>query len=252
MSGSAPLSLPDVPDVLYAIFSYLDPVHHFQHEHDQVYESRRSLALAARTCRGFAGPALDVLWKRLPDDQPLADLLCEVGIATKQEDEKDLPLLGENKPGRYRLPNQGGGGYRVPGAAEAYERKWRLSRGYDIQYVRVVIPFHAGYPNEDRLSALSPRYRRPSDTPWLASLCRVRLTRPRYHIVRIRWPSMVWDLGGDAVSYGERSDPPESSIGCLLQQVLGGSHPRGARTHFSIRVPPQLQSRGRVRVAGAR
>ena len=141
MSSPTSLSLPDVPDVLYAIFSFLDPVHHLKHEHDQVYESRRSLARAARTCRGFARPALDVLWKRLPDDQPLADLLCEVGIATRQDDEKDRQFLGEDK---YVLPHQSGAMFFGSEEEEAYERQWRLSRGYDIRYVRVIIPFRPG------------------------------------------------------------------------------------------------------------
>ena len=134
MASSASRTLPDVPDILYYVFSYLDPVHQSQYE--QVYESRRSLAVAARTCRGFSGPALDVLWRRLPDDQPLANLLCEVGIASKGHQVREDPdLFGNDKPCRYRLPNQGGPGYRSPRAVAAYERCWRLSRGYDIQYV---------------------------------------------------------------------------------------------------------------------
>ena len=134
MASSASRTLPDVPDILYYVFSYLDPVHQSQYE--QVYESRRSLAVAARTCRGFSGPALDVLWRRLPDDQPLANLLCEVGIASKGHQVREDPdLFGNDKPSRYRLPNQGGPGYRSPRAVAAYERCWRLSRGYDIQYV---------------------------------------------------------------------------------------------------------------------
>ncbi|KAM5530656.1 hypothetical protein V8D89_015677 [Ganoderma adspersum] len=158
MSNPPLLSLPDVPDVLYAIFSYLDPVH--QTQYDQVYESRRSLALVARTCRGFAGPALDVLWKRLPDDQPLADLLCEVGIATRQEGEDDFQLLGENKPGRYWFPNQDARGLPVPGTAEAYERKWRLSRGYGIQYLfRRDIGDPRKHPSWPRFAAYASRVR---------------------------------------------------------------------------------------------
>ena len=129
------LSLPDVPDILHHIFVFLDPIHHSWYEYDRIYESRQSLARAARTCRSFTGPALDVLWKRLPDDQPLADLLCEVGIATREGGEEDLKLR-ENRPKRYELPHQGGGGYRFPDLEKAYEREWKLSRGYDIPYVR--------------------------------------------------------------------------------------------------------------------
>lgn len=53
-------SLPNVPDILYVVFSYLDPTHQFTD--GQVYECRQSLAFAARACRRFTGPALDVLW----------------------------------------------------------------------------------------------------------------------------------------------------------------------------------------------
>ncbi|KAM5540938.1 hypothetical protein V8D89_005249 [Ganoderma adspersum] len=130
-------TLPDVPDILYHVFSYLDPVH--QLDDDAVYESRRSLAIAARTCQGFVGPALDVLWRRLPDDQPLADLLCALDIAEMEKPRQDL---GRNKARRYHLPNQDEGGYRLSGAAEEYEERWRLSRGYDIKYVRI-LHFHS-------------------------------------------------------------------------------------------------------------
>ncbi|KAM5540944.1 hypothetical protein V8D89_005255 [Ganoderma adspersum] len=137
-------TLPDVPDILYHVFSYLDPVH--QLDDDAVYESRRSLAIAARTCQGFVGPALDVLWRRLPDDQPLADLLCALDIAEMEKPRQDL---GRNKAGRYHLPNQDEGGYRLSGAAEEYEKRWRLSRGYDIKYFLRGIDdprIHAGWP----------------------------------------------------------------------------------------------------------
>nr|VWP01134.1 Suppressor of ferric uptake 1 [Ganoderma boninense] len=63
--ANSQLRLSDVPDVLHHIFSYLDPVHP---NHKEILESRRSLAMAARTCRGFSGPALDVLWKRLSEN----------------------------------------------------------------------------------------------------------------------------------------------------------------------------------------
>ncbi|PIL25795.1 hypothetical protein GSI_11545 [Ganoderma sinense ZZ0214-1] len=132
-SATSP-SLPNAPDILCHIFSYLDPVHQFGD--NDVYESRRSLALAARTCpsRGFASPALDVLWKRLPDDQPLADLLCEVGIAIREDNAQTFKLSGEEKPSHHWLPYQDEGGYPLLGKAEYYEECWRLSRGYDVKY----------------------------------------------------------------------------------------------------------------------
>ncbi|KAM5530655.1 hypothetical protein V8D89_015676 [Ganoderma adspersum] len=157
MTGATYHSLPDVPDVLYHVFSYLDPIH--QSDDDRVYESRRSLALAARTCRGFTGPALDVLWKRLPDDQPLADLLCHLRIATREEDPGYLERLGKTKPRRYQLPYQGGGGYRLLGVAEAYEERWRLSRGYDLKYFLRTANDPRTHPNWSRFVEYASRVR---------------------------------------------------------------------------------------------
>ena len=137
MTSSTSRSLPDVPDILYHVFSYLDSVHHSQYEYDRMHESRRSGALAAGTRQGFTGPALDVLWKRLPGDQPLADLLCEPGIAMKEQHREGLELAGESRPGRYQLPGQGRGGYFDPDDRKAFEQQWRFSNGYNIQYVSV-------------------------------------------------------------------------------------------------------------------
>ena len=130
MTSATSRSLPEIPEVLYHIFSYLDPIH--QSDDNCVYESRRSLALAARTCRGFTSPALDVLWKRLPDDQPLADLLCHLGIVARDGVPSHVEVPGETKPGRYQLPYQDGGYW---GFVDPYEARWRLSRGYDLRYV---------------------------------------------------------------------------------------------------------------------
>ncbi|KAM5530658.1 hypothetical protein V8D89_015679 [Ganoderma adspersum] len=158
MAGPASRTLPDVPDILYYVFSYLDPVHESQY--DQLYESRRTLAMAARTCRGFSGPALDVLWRRLPDDQPLADLLCVVEIASKENwDREDPELLGKDKPSRYRLPNQGGPGYRSPRAVAAYDRRWRLSRGYDTPYFLRATSDARNHPGWPRFEEYASRVR---------------------------------------------------------------------------------------------
>ena len=132
MTHTTNSSLADFPDILHCVFAFLDPDLHLERK-DVVYESRQALAASARTCSGFTGPALSVLWKRLPDDQPLADLLCALDIAEMDKLRQDL---GRNKAGRYDLPNQDKGGYRLSGAAEEYEERWRLSRGYDVKYVR--------------------------------------------------------------------------------------------------------------------
>ncbi|PIL25793.1 hypothetical protein GSI_11543 [Ganoderma sinense ZZ0214-1] len=157
MTRATSRSLPDVPDILHHVFSYLDPIH--QSGDGQAYESRLSLAFAARTCHGFTGPALDVLWKRLPDDQPLADLLCELGIATREGVQEDFGHLGQKKPGRYCLPYKGGGGYRLAGVAEAYEKHWRLSRGYDLKYVLQTTDDPRTHPNWPRFVEYASRVR---------------------------------------------------------------------------------------------
>ncbi|TBU60054.1 hypothetical protein BD310DRAFT_848383 [Dichomitus squalens] len=126
-------SLAHTPDILYRIFSYFDADDlERQYLPGNVYESRRSLVFAARTCRAFADPALRVLWSSLPDDQPLADLLCILGIAARERS-LDNQGLSEGNPRRYALPNQYGGfGLYIPD--HTYEPRWRQSRGYDVRY----------------------------------------------------------------------------------------------------------------------
>ncbi|TBU60045.1 hypothetical protein BD310DRAFT_923761 [Dichomitus squalens] len=82
MTTATRRSLTDVPDILYNVFHHFD-VHAMWYDDNRsaaLCDSRRSLAMAARTCRAFADPALKMLWSSLPDDQPLADLLCTLGI----------------------------------------------------------------------------------------------------------------------------------------------------------------------------
>src|SRR5262245_25567840 len=61
-----------IPEILYDIFEYIyedivDP----EGTPARISASRRTLASAARTCRAFSGPALDILWRRLPGVWPL-------------------------------------------------------------------------------------------------------------------------------------------------------------------------------------
>lgn len=65
-------------DVLYEIFPYLDPD---QYTGSGAREVRRILLASAMTCRNFLSPALDILWRSLPSDEPLLLLLCSLGIA---------------------------------------------------------------------------------------------------------------------------------------------------------------------------
>ena len=240
-------TLPDVPDVLYHVFSYLDPVHQLDDD-EAVYESRRSLAIAARTCQGFAGPALDVLWRLLPDDQPLADLLRALDIGEMEKPRQDL---GRNKARRYQLPNQDDGGYRLSGAAEEYEERWRLSRGYDIKYVGPLRRYNASPRLTSVFFSEFAGHRRPPHASRVAAIHGVRFARPLYHLILVRWPIVVRDLGGSTVSYRRRSDPAEAFNGRLLPHLHASSYARRSRTHLPLHPQAELQPRERVHVAAA-
>ncbi|TBU39945.1 hypothetical protein BD309DRAFT_968570 [Dichomitus squalens] len=137
MTTATRRSLTDVPDILYNVFSHFD-VHAVWYNDNRsaaLYDSRRSLAMAARTCRAFTDPALKMLWSSLPDDQPLSDLLCTLGIATRERDLDYQSRHDEDKPQRYRLPpTDDVGGYPDFDAIDAYERRWKRARGYDVNY----------------------------------------------------------------------------------------------------------------------
>ena len=78
-------SIADFGDIIYLIVSYLDPERpHLRYDPSNLKSARRSLARLARAHRNFTEPALKILWRRLPDDKPLADLLCALGIAERQ------------------------------------------------------------------------------------------------------------------------------------------------------------------------
>ncbi|TBU60004.1 hypothetical protein BD310DRAFT_923663 [Dichomitus squalens] len=133
MTSTKSSSLAHFPDILYEVFSFFDTDALSWNKHI-VHESRRSLAIAAMTCRGFASPALGVLWKRLPDDQPLADLLCAFGIAAREHGPVHEVFNDKNGPQRHRLPNRDVSGYPILRIIEEYELRWKQLRGYDIGY----------------------------------------------------------------------------------------------------------------------
>ena len=61
-----------VPDVLYDVFEYIyGDIVDAKGTAASISASRRTLASAARTCRAFSVPALDILWRRLPGAWPL-------------------------------------------------------------------------------------------------------------------------------------------------------------------------------------
>ena len=120
------------PDVIYYVVSHLDP---WIPEGDlDVYPVRRALARLARTCRNFTRPALKMLWKRLPDDQPLADLLCILGIAQRHGDVGS----GATRLARFEVPIQLHPGLWFSASErDAVERRWKSFRGYDDRYVSI-------------------------------------------------------------------------------------------------------------------
>ncbi|EJF55813.1 hypothetical protein DICSQDRAFT_175475 [Dichomitus squalens LYAD-421 SS1] len=71
-----------VEDVCYQTIANLEP----ELWHEGEWPSlRRTLAQTARVCTSFRRPALKTLWKRLPEDRPLVDLLYTLGIATTEK-----------------------------------------------------------------------------------------------------------------------------------------------------------------------
>ena len=63
-------------DILTEIFKHLSPGWLNEWKRDPQYAQdqktqRQALASAARVCRAFSGPALDVLWRVLDDVQPV-------------------------------------------------------------------------------------------------------------------------------------------------------------------------------------
>ena len=124
------------PDVIYYVVSHLDP---WIPEGDlDVYTVRRALARLAGTCRNFTRPALKMLWKHLPDDQPLADLLCILGIAQRHGALNSEVGSGATKLARFEVPIQLHPGLWFSASErDAVERRWKSFRGYDDRYVSV-------------------------------------------------------------------------------------------------------------------
>ena len=80
-------SLSDVQDILYEVFPYLDTEYYA--DQAEIARARKTLLHSALTCKNFAGPALDVLWSSLPNDQPLLELLRMLGIVHDVTTEKN-------------------------------------------------------------------------------------------------------------------------------------------------------------------
>ena len=137
MNGIPSRSLANFPHILHDVFTFLDPAQYSLSD-DAAYESRDALVMSARACHGFTALALKVLWRHLPDDQPLADLLCILGIATRGHELEPEKLEGQCKPQRYRLPTLEIRDSADYAALAAYQRRWKRLRGYDVAYVSTV------------------------------------------------------------------------------------------------------------------
>ena len=136
MNGIPSHSLANFPHILHDVFTFLDPAQYSSSD-DAAHESRYALAMSARTCHGISALALKVLWRHLPDDQPLADLLCHLGIATREQGAEDRSTRHDKRPERYHLPTNEVFGYYRPGALDEYEHRWKRSRGFNVNYVRI-------------------------------------------------------------------------------------------------------------------
>ena len=175
MTRTTTSSLADFPDILHCVFAFLDPDLHLE-RNDAVYEFRQTLAASARTCSGFTGPALSVLWKRLPDDQPLADLLCALGIAVREIDARNEGFDDKNKPERYELP--------IWNLID--QLHWKQYRGYDNAYVSVMFTReYVGALYLTRLLVVFIQFERSSNASPLGSLRGVYYKGPRYHTFRL-------------------------------------------------------------------
>ena len=71
-------SLSDAQDILYHIVQYLDPD---RSSAEDLARVRQTLLSTAISCRNFTRPALAALWRFLPSDKPLTDLLVTLGLA---------------------------------------------------------------------------------------------------------------------------------------------------------------------------
>ncbi|TBU36482.1 hypothetical protein BD309DRAFT_975657 [Dichomitus squalens] len=80
-----------IEDIVYQVFEHL----HVDIESAQsdAPHCRQALARLARSCRAFAHPALTVLWRSLPRDRPLTELLCTLEMA-EAVDLKDRSASG--------------------------------------------------------------------------------------------------------------------------------------------------------------
>ena len=126
-------SIADVQDIIYHIVSYLDPGLPYTVGSKLV---RQTLARLARTSRNFYDPALKTLWRRLPDDKPLADLLCTLGIVERHPtpDSERIPdsELWSMDQQRRLWPSD-------PAKIQALVQHWRMLNGFDYSYVKLAL-----------------------------------------------------------------------------------------------------------------
>ncbi|TBU31046.1 hypothetical protein BD311DRAFT_795777 [Dichomitus squalens] len=88
-------TLPVVDDVLAQIFSHLDPSRSTSPEEDELL--RATLASSARSSKGLTVHAIKFLWRRLPSERPLTNLLSTLGLVQCEPDECKLLILTQRQ-----------------------------------------------------------------------------------------------------------------------------------------------------------
>ncbi|EJF60208.1 hypothetical protein DICSQDRAFT_127907 [Dichomitus squalens LYAD-421 SS1] len=92
-------TLPVVDDVLAQIFSHLDPSRSTSPKKDELL--RATLASSARSSKGLTVHAIKFLWRRLPSERPLTNLLSTLGLVQCEPDECELLILLQTLRIRY-------------------------------------------------------------------------------------------------------------------------------------------------------
>ena len=82
-------SIADIQEIVFIVFSNFEDENFAFHSGGTfIHNDRKNLLRLALAYRNFVRPALHFLWKTLPSDIPLAELLCRLGIARKEPPSK--------------------------------------------------------------------------------------------------------------------------------------------------------------------
>ena len=100
---SASRTLSDVQDILYHIFCYLDPE---RSTGEDTFRVRQTLIHSAISCKNFTDPALNALWRCLPNQKPLTSLLYTLDIAQDRTCLARQPLVDGSYVRMYKCPSR--------------------------------------------------------------------------------------------------------------------------------------------------